>query len=135
MGLSCEISKLSQNLVKNIKIGKTGYVFFLRKDWLTFAHPVEENIFKLNASKYDFGIKMKESPDNTLVRYEWEGKDKILTSKRLEKYGIVSAISIYVDDIREDARAMALVMVLVGVFVIVVSAFFMYIIIAAGSCR
>ncbi|HSA13955.1 MAG TPA: methyl-accepting chemotaxis protein [Spirochaetota bacterium] len=130
MGLSCEISKLSQNLVKNIKIGKTGYVFFLRKDWLTFAHPVEENIFKLDASKYDFGIKMKESPDNTLIKYEWEGKDKILTSKRLEKYGIVSAISIYVDDIREDARAMALIMVLVGVFVIVISAFFMYIIIS-----
>lgn len=130
MGLSCEISKLSQNLVKNIKIGKTGYVFFLRKDWLTFAHPVEENIFKLDASKYDFGIKMKESPDNTLIKYQWEGKDKILTSKRLEKYGIISAISIYVDDIREDARAMALVMVLVGVLVIVASGFVMYIIIS-----
>ncbi|MCB1191563.1 MAG: hypothetical protein KDK90_14050 [Leptospiraceae bacterium] len=44
---------------------------------------------------------MISSPDATIIKYTWEGKEKILTFKRNDKYGIMSAITLYTSDIRK----------------------------------
>ncbi len=114
-GLACDIGTFSYSLVKDIKIGKTGYPFICDYKGLVFAHPDKEQIFKLDVKKYDWGRKMMESPSGTVIEYKWEGKDKILTFMKNEKYQFISAATIYVSDINEDANTMALIMVIIGV--------------------
>jgi methyl-accepting chemotaxis protein len=114
MALRCKIGDYSYNLVRGIKIGKTGYPYALNLDGSVFAHPVKENIFKLNINDYDWGKKMLSSPSGTVVRYEWEGKDKIQTFVKNDKYRFLSAATIYVSDMNDDARTMAVIMILVG---------------------
>ncbi|MFH0976641.1 MAG: HAMP domain-containing protein, partial [Spirochaetota bacterium] len=114
MALRCRIGDYSYNLVRGIKIGKTGYPYAINLDGSVFAHPVKENIFKLNINDYDWGKKMLSSPSGTVVRYEWEGKGKIQTFVKNDKYRFFSAATIYVSDMNDDARTMAIIMILVG---------------------
>jgi methyl-accepting chemotaxis protein len=115
MALSCDVGTFSYNLVKDIKIGKTGYPFIADYKGLVTAHPEKEQIFKLELNKYDWGRKMMDSPSGSIVRYDWEGKGKILTFIKNEKNRFISASTIYVSDINEDANTMALIMVIIGI--------------------
>jgi len=129
MSLACEVSLLAQNLVKNIKIGKTGYPAYVTGDGLTFAHTKEELIMKMNLKDYDFGKKMFSSPSGTLIRYFFKGEDKLLTFKKSEKYNVYSAITLNIADIKEDARDMAVIMFLFGLVGICLAAFIIYIVV------
>ncbi len=113
-GYPLNIGMFSNNIVKGIKIGKTGYPYMCDKNGMTFAHPDEENIFKLNVAKYEWGKEMLNSESGTVVRYEWEGKGKIQTFVKNKEYNFISAATIYVSDINEDARAMATIMIICG---------------------
>ncbi|HOO70924.1 MAG TPA: methyl-accepting chemotaxis protein [Spirochaetota bacterium] len=130
IGLSCDINKLALNLVKNLKIGKTGYAVFIRDDGVAFAHPDESGILKIDFSKFDFWKDIQSSPDGTMITYQWEGRDKLLTFKKNPKRKVICAITLYFDDINEDARSMALVMILIGIIGMVLSAIAIYLFIA-----
>ncbi|PKL39520.1 MAG: hypothetical protein CVV44_04665, partial [Spirochaetae bacterium HGW-Spirochaetae-1] len=129
IGLSCDISSLAQNMVKSIIIGKTGYPAFVTGKGLTFAHPKEELIMKMNLKDYDFGQTMFSSPSGTLVRYNFKGDNKLLTFKKSEKYNVYSVITLSNADIKEDARDMAVVMFLFGLVGIGLAAFIIYIVV------
>ena len=55
IGLPVEVGKFSKTLVEGITIGKTGYPYITDGDGLTFAHPDEKNIFKLNLQEHEWG--------------------------------------------------------------------------------
>lgn len=54
-GLPIDLGTYSYDLIKNIKIGKTGYPFITDSKGLTFAHPDKERILKLNITEYERG--------------------------------------------------------------------------------
>ncbi|MBP7736834.1 MAG: HAMP domain-containing protein [Spirochaetes bacterium] len=130
LGLPVDVGPFSRRLVKEVKIGDTGYPFILNYSGMTIAHPNEDNIFKLDANKYDWGQKMMKSPSGSIIYYAWEGKDKFLTFVKNEKYKFYIATSMYLSDINANARSMALIMIVLGLAVIIASAVFMYLFIA-----
>ncbi len=130
LGLPFDLGGFTFEMVKEIKIGKTGYPFITDSNGLTFAHPNKENILKLDVKGYEWGRAMLEQPNNTVVEYNWEGKPKILTFIRNAIYGFIVGTTIYVSDINADARTMAMFMVIFGIIGIVLAGFAIYGVIA-----
>jgi methyl-accepting chemotaxis protein len=130
LGYPLNVGVFSFQIVKDIKMGKTGYSYICDRKGLTFAHPKKENIFKLDLTKYDWGKQMLESASGTIVRYTWEGKDKIQTFVKNTDYGFIAAATIYVSDINEDAQTMAVIMVICGLAGIAIVGAAIYYIIA-----
>jgi methyl-accepting chemotaxis protein len=114
LGAVVKVGAFSHQIVKDIKIGKTGYPYIFDKNGLTFAHPKKENVFNLDLTKYDWGRKVLDSESGTVVRYEWEGKDKIQTFVKNTEFRFISAATMYVSDVNEDARTMAIIMIVCG---------------------
>ncbi len=130
VGMPVEVGQFSQKLVKGVKIGKTGYPFMTNMSGMCIAHPDEKNIFKLDVNKHDWGQQMMAAASGTTIYYEWEGKDKFLTFTKNDKYRFIVATTMYVSDINEQARSMALIMFIIGLVAIVASAAFIYYFIA-----
>ncbi len=133
VGLMCfsvNLSLFSQSIVKDVKIGKTGYPYVTDIRGNTIAHPNKEQIYKLILKDHEWGREVLSKPSGSVVYYEWEGKGKIQTFVKNEKYQFISAGTIYVSDINEDARAMAVIMVLFGLIGIGLAGFAIYLIIA-----
>jgi len=128
-GLPFDLGTFSFKMVKDIKIGKTGYPFIMDDKGLTFAHPDKDMILTLDVKEHDWGKQMLASASGTIVRYEWKGKDKILTFVKNDTYRFISASTMYVSDINEDARAMAVIMVILGIICIVFAGISIFIII------
>jgi len=129
-GLPINIGVYSQNIIKELVIGKSGYPFITDSKGVTFAHPNIENIFKMKTGDYDWGKKMLSSPSGSFIKYVWEGKNKLLIFTRNEKYHFISAISIYYSDIESEARQIALYMIIFGIFGTFVASAAIYIIIS-----
>ena len=130
VGMPVDVGQFSQKLVKGVKIGKTGYPFMTNMSGMAIAHPDEKNIFKLDVNKYDWGQQMMAAASGTTIYYEWEGKEKFLTFTKNDKYKFIVATTMYVSDINEQARSMALIMFIIGLVAIVASASFIYYFIA-----
>jgi len=113
-GYPLNVGVFSNDIVKGIQIGKTGYPYICDQNGLTFAHPDKNMILKMNISDYEWGKDLLAAESGTALKYEWEGKEKIQTCVKNKEYRFVSAATIYVSDINEDARVMAMVMVVCG---------------------
>ena len=140
MGLPVDVGQFSEKLVKEVKIGKTGYPFITNMAGLCVAHPVEKNIFTLDVNKYDWGQKMMAAESGSNIFYEWEGKEKFLSFTKNQKYRFIVATTMYISDINEQARSMAFIMMVIGLAAIVASAVFVYYFIARrlaplGECK
>lgn len=129
-GLPINIGVYSQKIVKDLKIGKTGYPFITDSKGVTFAHPVKENIFTLKIDNFDWGKKMLTLPSGSLIKYKWEGKDKILIFAKNDKYPVISALTMYYSDIQDDALRMAFFMIIFGIIGIFIASLGIYYIIA-----
>jgi methyl-accepting chemotaxis protein len=131
LGLPIELGKYSYKLVKDIKIGYSGYPFVTDSDGITFAHPDKKQILNMDISKMDFGQKLLSSPDYTVIKYKWEGKDKLLVGEKNKEYGFIVASSIYISDITDSARNMASIMVIFGIIMVAGAVVGIYYIIAS----
>ncbi|HPG41871.1 MAG TPA: methyl-accepting chemotaxis protein [bacterium] len=125
LGLPFDVGSLSENLVKELIMGKTGYAFITDKQGLAFAHPDEKQILTLDVKEYDWGKEMMASQNDDIIYYQWEGKDKFLTDIKNEKYGFVVASTIYLADINEDANKMAATNIGIGVILLIISGIFL----------
>jgi methyl-accepting chemotaxis protein len=129
-GLPVELGKYTYEMVKDIKIGQTGYPAVADLEGMTFAHPDKEQILKLDLSKVEFGQQLLKNPDKTVIRYEWQGKDKILVGVRNKDYNYIVLSTMFLSDVSDSARSMAAVMVLFGLIIITGAVFAIYYIIA-----
>ena len=118
VGLPVEVGKFSKQLVEGITIGKTGYPYITDKSGLTFAHPEEKNIFKLNIKDYEWGRQMLDSPSGSVIHYMWEDREKLQTFVKNEKFGFISAATMYVDDYMGEIRAMDMYLFPLAAFLI-----------------
>jgi len=130
VGLVVDVGTFARNLVKDVKIGKTGYPYITDLEGLTFAHPDKAQIFKLNLKEHDWGRQLLAAQDGEVIRYEFEGLWKIQTFFRNLKYRFISAATIYVSDINESAQSMAITMIIFGFLGILFAAIAIYYIIA-----
>jgi methyl-accepting chemotaxis protein len=114
IGLSVNVGEFSKEIVKDVKIGKTGYPYITDDSGLAFGHPKDENILKLKIGDYDWGKQLLAATKSEVIRYNWEGKDKIQTFIKNKEYGFISMTTIYVSDINDDAKTMAMIMIICG---------------------
>ncbi len=126
VALSVDIAPYACKIVKGIKIGKTGYPFISRPDGLVFGHPGEKYVFTLDLKEYDWGRRFVESKDEQIINYPWQGKQKMLLGKKNPNYLFASGITLYVSDIRDDARNMAAFMIIFGAVSICFSMFIIF---------
>ncbi|MEW6526431.1 MAG: methyl-accepting chemotaxis protein [Spirochaetota bacterium] len=129
-GLPVELGKYCYDIVKDVKIGETGYPFAADLEGMTFAHPDKEQILKLDLTKMDFGQEMLKNPDKTVIRYVWQGKDKMLVAIRNKEFNYIIGSTMFLSDISDAARSMAAVMVLFGLIMIAGAVIGIYYIIA-----
>lgn len=127
--LQVNVGIMSRDFVKGTQIGHTGYPYITNAQGLTFAHPNDKNIFTLKISDYQWGRDILAQPSGSIIRYEWEGKDKIQLAKKNEKYHFLSLVTSYTTDISDEARSMALMMIIFGLIGIAASGIGIYIVI------
>jgi len=121
LGLPFDVGSFSAALVKDAKVGKTGYPYITTSEGLCFAHPNPDLILNLDLSQYDWGKEILSKPSGTIVRYTFEGKDKFISFVKSEKYRIIAGTTIGVADINDYAFAMARNLIIVGVIGIVLT--------------
>ena len=119
LGLPVDVGSFSYRLVSELTMGVTGYAFVTNQEGKTFAHPDKKQIFTLDVNQYDWGKQMLNSKGETLVRYTWEGKKKILTAIENKEFGHYVAATIYVSDISAEATKMAKTTATIGVLLLI----------------
>ncbi len=119
LGLPVDVGTYSYKLVSELTMGVTGYAFVINDEGKTFAHPDKKQIYNLNVSDFDWGRQILDSKGETLIRYEWEGKKKILTAVYNKEYNHYVAATIYVSDISAEATTMAKTTATIGILLLV----------------
>jgi len=125
-GMSLYVDQFAQKMVNDVKIGKTGYPFITNFTGKAFAHPDKKVVNKLKVGDYEWGIKMLKGKSGETIFYNWQGKDKFLTFIRNEKYKFYVATTMFMSDINDDARTMAIIMIVSGLVLISCAAIGIY---------
>lgn len=125
VGLPVDVSQFSQQIVKGTTIGKTGYVFLTSDTGVVFAHP-DEKMILTSITGYDWGKQILSSPSGSVIRYTFDGSNKILAFIKDKKYPFIAAATIYGSDITAQTGRMAVVMVIVALVGIVLAILAMF---------
>ncbi len=115
LGLSVDFDSVSYNIIKDIKIGKTGYTFLTTEDGLSFAHPKREVILKDSLANYEWGKKVMKEPGKVLA-YNYGGIDKFAVALKNDRYHFFCVASTNRSDLIEYSGSLALWMVVLGIF-------------------
>jgi methyl-accepting chemotaxis protein len=126
VGLPFDLGSFSQMLIKDVKIGKTGYVFLTDKAGVVIAHPNKDAIFKLKFTDFDWGRDLMQTKDGTYLEYEWEGKKKYIAKMESKEFNIMFISTGYVSDVSDQVRSMVITMILFAIFGLVVVAVLIY---------
>jgi methyl-accepting chemotaxis protein len=114
---TANISKFSEKYIDPVKIGKTGYAYVVNKNGLMLAHPDKAKILKLDIRSYDFGKEML-SRKNGVVRYVFEGIDKIVAFNTEKTTGWIFAVSAPLNDIFMPAVAIRNILIFSSAFTV-----------------
>ena len=68
----------------------------------------------MEVSEYDFGRQMLSSPSSKVIRYEFQGVDKVLTFERNEEFDFLAVSVLPMSDITEDALGLAKSLILIA---------------------
>jgi methyl-accepting chemotaxis protein len=118
------------DIINEIRVGKSGYAYLVDKNGLYIAHPVKENILKVNVSQLKGGeniAKLIKEGKTGIVEYELEGVEKAgaIESVPITGWSIVNSIP--VNDLYASAHQTRNVIVSIGViFLILASVFFFF---------
>ncbi|MFH1157110.1 MAG: methyl-accepting chemotaxis protein [Pseudomonadota bacterium] len=114
-----DVNWISDAYIKPVKVGKTGYAYLLSRDGIVIAHPKEKHILTLDAKKLSFGPRLMES-EQGVIRYEFEGVDKIVGFRRVKSTGWVVGAGADVNELLDQAVAMRNILIAVGLATILV---------------
>ncbi len=124
LAMTIDVGTLSENMVAGISIGTTGYPFIADNMGVVFAHPEKEQIMKLKLNDTSWGKEILNSASNSTLKYNWNGKKKILSFVKNDKYKYICASSMYDDDMRASAISIVKILLLAGAFIIIISGIF-----------
>ncbi|MFH0996456.1 MAG: methyl-accepting chemotaxis protein [Pseudomonadota bacterium] len=101
---TANFSKFSEKYIDPVKIGKAGYAYAVNKSGLMLAHPDKGKILKLDIRSYDFSKEMF-AKKTGIVRYVFEGVDKIVAFNTEKTTGWIFAVNAPVEDVFMPAVA------------------------------
>ncbi len=115
MSLAVNVGEFSNQVIKDIKVAKTGFPYIVTINGICVAHPKKEMVFNLDMKKYDWGRKLLKAENGEVIRYTFEGLDKLLVPIKNDKYRIITSVTVGVKDITDEARSLALIMVILSI--------------------
>ncbi|MBN1533615.1 MAG: HAMP domain-containing protein [Spirochaetes bacterium] len=130
MGIPLNLGEVSNRIVKDITVGKTGYVLVTDGEGVTIAHPKAEYIFKLKFMEHDWGRDLMNAKAGDIVLYTFEGKPKFGAVSISTKYSMRAFATGYESDVSDQARAMVILMFVLAIVCIVAAFVGIYIFIA-----
>jgi signal transduction histidine kinase len=101
VGVALNFENAIRQYFSSVKIGRSGYPYMLSSDGTVIAHPDSETMF-LNVSDEDF-IKRTLSAPEGVTEYQWRGRDKVQTWRRMPLTGWTVVASTYKDELIEPA--------------------------------
>jgi methyl-accepting chemotaxis protein len=116
-----DVNSFSKMFVDPVKIGRTGYAYMYQADGLVIAHPVKENILKLNLKDLDFGRQMM-TQGSGLMRYVFNGVEKMVSFKKHDESGWTVAVGADRSDILEPVKNVGYITGGLGIAVLVLAA-------------
>jgi len=122
---SINLGKFSQTYLSPVKIATTGYVYLINKDGLVIGHPDSSLILDYNVSNEDWGRKMI-TEKNGLLTYPWNGTQKIVAIRQIERTGWIVGASAEQRDIFSGVARLQLIgtaLTLVSVLIVALLVF------------
>jgi methyl-accepting chemotaxis protein len=120
-----EVESFSKDFIAHLSTGETGYVYMTNGDGLVLAHPDAKNLMKLDLSKYDFGKQMITKRDG-MVRYVWEGVDKIVGFHEVDGLGWLIAATANCDELFAPAMEVRNSNIIVGAVALLAGAILLW---------
>src|SRR5699024_4101954 len=108
------------DMIDQITIGETGYAVILDNTGKYVAHP-EEDYIGQDESDEEYYNKIKESGEQGLVEYQFDGEDKVIGFVKNPTTGWILGGTVYISDFQKQARSI-LVPILISLGVALVLA-------------
>ena len=113
-----DLSTFNSVFVDPLKIGKTGYAYLYNQDGFVIAHPVKDNLLKLNMNQFDFGRQMIKEKSG-IIRYTYSGVNKIVAFQLDENSGWTVGIGAGTKELMEPAIRLGYINLIIGVVAVV----------------
>jgi len=126
LGLPIELGNLSYKIVKETKLGKTGYFFLCLKKGLVFAHPDKSNEYTLDLAKQDFGATLLNLKNSELGYYTFQGKKKLAAAYTSTVSDFKLIGSGYTEDYMSEVHSIRNNMILAGLIGLLIAVFIIY---------
>ena len=123
-----DLAKFSAEFIDPLTFGNKGYAYMATDTGVVLAHPVKDNILKLNLTDYDFGKQMI-SEKHGYQTYEWQGAMKQVAYAPVANTGWIVAGGAELDDIFAPVTAIRNQSIMVAGIVILVSAVVLFFIV------
>lgn len=117
------------NMVNRVKIGQTGYSLLVDKEGYILAHPVKENILKLNYKQVkglEHMVEKVANQETGVVEYQFEGMDKVLAFSNMKVAGWTALTTISRSELLKPAIFTGNLIAGVGVVSLLIAAAFFY---------
>jgi methyl-accepting chemotaxis protein len=114
-GLVLKLHEMTQKIIKETKLGKTGYFFMCTTKGLIFAHPDESTIFNLNISTQDFGSTLLNLKNSKIGFYTYKGDKKIAAAFTGSSFNFKLIGSGYVADYMAELHSIRTSMFIAGI--------------------
>jgi methyl-accepting chemotaxis protein len=101
------INAFNEIFIDPIKVGKEGYAFMYQSDGMMISHPDKSLILKLSAK--DMGLSKMIAQSEGMVRFTWEGRNRLAAIKTNKETGWLLAISADEDELCSPIKRLYLI--------------------------
>ncbi|CCH48251.1 methyl-accepting chemotaxis protein [Pseudodesulfovibrio piezophilus] len=111
--------KFVETFVEPISIGKEGYGFVFDGDGRFIYHPRDSQLITQDYSKWGFVQTALREKDG-IVKYDWEGQDKLMIFHTDPTTGWIVCMSAYQDDLASGAIEQGYVLMGIGALIVII---------------
>ncbi len=115
-----DLGYFTDRFMHTIRIGQTGYLYLIRADGLTIAHPNKSFIFKIDTTDYDFGREIVSRKTGT-VFYQWEGREKFASFEAIPTLGWIIASSAYTGELMSVVNRTTTINLVISIIMILIA--------------
>jgi methyl-accepting chemotaxis protein len=116
-----DLQALSARFIHPLKVGRSGHAYLFGEDGLVISHPDQANILTLDLNNQEFGRQML-SRGSGLVRYEFQGVEKIVSFKKCAEAGWTVAVAALQSELMAPVKSLAFVNLVVAAVVVMLAA-------------
>ncbi|MCG8567930.1 MAG: methyl-accepting chemotaxis protein, partial [Desulfobacterales bacterium] len=127
--LACifSFSQVTAQLINHIKVGEYGYAYMLDSQGDVIAHPDPAQVLKLNVKSLAMGDQLL-SQDRGVLKYKWEGQEKITAFSRSKDLGWAVGVTALGDEILAPIKQLGQINIIIAVVLTLVASLVVFLI-------